>query len=644
MKTALEAVGIASQEAAGLSRQAFFNFNSSQTGAVINHSNDLYYYDFANQKAVRLTDSPADTETDETFSPDGSQIAFVRNYNIYVVDIKNRKERQLTHNGNKSLLNGRFDWIYEEEVYGRGVTTGYWWSPDSKEIAFLSLDQTGVPTFTVVDEIPRDQTIEVTNYPKPGDPNPKASLHVVNITDAAPKTIELDAYKNSEFLIVRVGWTPDSKQVVFEVQNREQNWLDLNLADLTTHKTKTLFREKSAQWVDIIGLPEWLADGSFLWLSDETGWRHIYHYNRDGQKIKAVTSGNWDVREIFGTSDDKWIYFSASQYSPISDHIYKVKLDGASLTRLSQEEGNHRASFNSSFTLFVNSRSNVMTPWQVKLRNNSGEVVRNIDENRVEALSEFQFSKPEFLKVKTRDGFEMEAVMIKPPNFDPNKKYPVMSHTYSGPGTPRVRDSWGGSDYLWHQMLAQNGYIIWICDNRSASNKGINSAHPVYKNLGELELRDLEDGINWLKQQSYVDAERIGLWGWSYGGYMTAYALTHSKLFKIGISGAPVTDWRSYDSIYTERYMGIPKNNPEGYKKSSVVEAAANLHGKLLLIHGTMDDNVHIQNSIQFVDALQRSGKRFELMLYPKSRHGVTQPLRVKHLRETMTKFILENL
>jgi dipeptidyl-peptidase 4 len=271
-------------------------------------------------------------------------------------------------------------------------------------------------------------------------------------------------------------------------------------------------------------------------------------------------------------------------------------------------------------------------------------MARVIEENSVVALKQYKLSRPEFLQVKTRDGFVMEAMMIKPPDFDPKKKYPVWSFTYSGPHAQSVRNSWGGPNFLWHQMLAQKGYLIWVCDNRTASGKGMESAWPLYKNFGELELRDLEDGVAWLKSQPYVDGARIGINGWSYGGFMTAYALTHSTSFKIGIAGGSVTDWRDYDTIYTERYMGTPQNNPEGYVKSSPVHAAKNLHGKLLLIHGTMDDNVHMQNTIQFVYELQKAGKPFELMLYPKSRHGVIDPLLVKHMRELMTRFILENL
>jgi dipeptidyl-peptidase-4 len=307
-------------------------------------------------------------------------------------------------------------------------------------------------------------------------------------------------------------------------------------------------------------------------------------------------------------------------------------------------EGLHRVDVSPAHNYFIDFWSDLNTPSQVRLYDAAGKLVRVISENKVDALKQYKLGAAELLQVKTRDGFVMEAMMIKPPDFDARKKYPVMSFTYSGPHAPQVRNGWGSQTYMFHQLLAQKGFIIWVCDNRTASGKGLESTWPVYKNFGELELRDLEDGLAWLKSQPYVDGSRIGMWGWSYGGFMTSYALTHSQSFKIGIAGGTVADWRDYDSIYTERYMQTPQNNPEGYKKSSPTNAAKNLHGKLLLIHGSIDDNVHMQNTMQFVYELQKAGKQFQLMLYPKSRHGVTDPLLLKHMRQMMLDFIMENL
>jgi dipeptidyl-peptidase-4 len=640
-----ELSGIGKETAKRLANQSNYRMNPAETGVLINHANDLYYYEFGSDHAIRLTHNPEE-EVGESFSPDGRMVSFIRNNNLYVEDIGSQREHALTRDGSPRILNGRLDWVYQEELYGRGNFGAYWWSPDSNRIAFLRIDETPVPDFAVVDHIPLGQNLELTPYPKAGDPNPIVTIGIVNAGGGDIHWVDTYKYPAEDRLIVRVGWFPDGKKVWFQAQNRAQTFLDLNSANPDDGKSANLFRESGKTWVEVVdeGL-SWLKDGSFLWLSDRSGWRHIYHYGADGVLIKQVTNGDWDVRSLDEVDEGKGtIYFSASEHSPIANHEYSIKLDGSGQNRLTSSEGNHRASFNSNGSHFIDSANDVNTPTQVKLYDSNGKLVRAIDENKVDALQQYKLGKVEFMSVKTRDGFTMEAMMIKPPDFDPSKKYPVMAYTYSGPQSQSVRNAWGGTRYLWHQMLAQKGYIIWICDNRTASNKGVNSAWPLYKNFGELELRDLEDGFAWLKQQPYVDGSRIGLWGWSYGGFMTSYALTHSETFKIGIAGGTVSDWRNYDSIYTERYMQTPQENAEGYWKSSPVHYAKDLHGKLLLIHGAIDDNVHMANTIQFLYELQKSGKQVQLMLYPKSRHGVTDPILVKHMQQMMTDYILGNL
>ncbi len=638
--------GISKEDARRLANQSSYDLNPSETGVLLNFANDLFFYEFGSDRAVRLTSNPEE-EVGAAFSPDGRMVSFVRGGNLYVEDLgQQRRERALTRDGGEKILNGRLDWVYQEEVYGRGNFGAYWWSPDSSRIAFLRLDENPVPEFPVVDHIPLDQKLESTPYPKAGDPNPIAKLGIVGAAGGDIKWADTGKYMPEDLLIVRVGWYPDSKKVWFQAQNREQTFLDLNTANPDDGKTANLFRERSNAWVEAIddGL-QWLNDGSFLWLSDRSGWRHIYHYSGDGKLMGQVTKGDWDVRSLDSVDDAKGtIYFSATEHSYIANNEYAIKLDGTGMTRITMSEGNHRASFNSNSSHFVDNWNDVNTPTVVHLNDASGKMVRAIDENKVEALSQYKLGKVEFVQVKTRDGATLDAMMIKPPDFDPSKKYPVMSYTYSGPQAPQVRNAWGSTTFMWHQMLAQKGYIIWVCDNRTASSKGVGSAWPLYKNFGELELRDLEDGFAWLKSQPYVDGSRIGLWGWSYGGFMTSYALTHSQTFKIGIAGGTVADWRNYDSIYTERYMGTPQNNPDGYWKSSPVHFAKDLHGKLLLIHGAIDDNVHMSNTIQFLYELQKAGKQVQLMVYPKSRHGVTDPILVKHLRQMMTDFIVGNL
>lgn len=649
--------GITAEDARRLAAGDLFDFNPAQTAALVNFKNNLYFYDRAANKAEQLTNDDAE-ESVETFSPDGKLVAFVRNNDLYVVEVAAKRERRLTTDGSEKIFNGRLNWVYQEELYGRGNFKSFWWSPDSKQLAYLKLDDAPVKSFAVVDHIPRLQEVEMTPYPKAGDSNPLVRLGIVAASGGDTKFVDLRAYQPTDLLISRVAWSPDNRRVIYQAQDRAQTFLDLNAANPANGETRTLLREASKfakgdtvgslparAWVEAIDNASYLRDGSFVWQSDRDGWRHLYHYAGDGKLIRRLTQGEWEVRELYGVDEAKGlIYFSSTAHSHIAPQPYRIKTDGTGLTRLTKTEGTQSADFNSTFSHFIVRASDINTPMQTRLHAADGTLVRTIDENKPTALGEFKLGRTELLQVPTRDGFQMEALMILPPDFDPAKKYPVWSHTYSGPQAPTVRNAWGGATYLWHQMLAQQGYIVWICDNRSASGKGVAPAWTSARAFGAGELRDLEDGINFLKTKPYVDSARIGLWGWSFGGYMTTYAMTNSNLFKIGIAGGSVTDWRLYDSIYTERYMGTPQTNEAGYKATAPLTRAADLNGKLLLIHGMIDDNVHMQNTIQFAYELQKAGKPFQIMLYPKSRHGVVDPLLVKHMRQMMTDFIVNNL
>jgi dipeptidyl-peptidase-4 len=499
-----------------------------------------------------------------------------------------------------------------------------------------------VPKYTVTDHIPYRPVLETDGYPKAGDPNPTVKLGIVRAAGGTPLWVDLAKYAPTEFLIVDVDWNPATPHVVYQVQDREQTWLDLNLANATTGEARTVLRETTKAWVNNLGSPAWLKDGTFLWLSERSGFKHLYHYKPDGAQVRQITSGRWDVRTFYGVDEaNGLVYFSAAERSPIGVDIYRARLHGSGFTRVSQAAGTHRATFNPSYTQYVDAWSDINTPTQVRLHRADGSEVRVIEANPVAALAEYRLSKPEFLQVNTRDGFTMEALMIKPPDFTPSRRYPVFQHTYAGPGAQQVTNRWGGQGYLFHQLLAQQGFIVFVLDNRSASGKGVESQWPIYQRLGELELRDLEDGVAWLKQQPFVDATRIVLEGWSYGGFMTSYALTHSTSFAAGIVGAPVTDWRNYDSVYTERYMKMPQNNPEGYAATAPAKKAAKLHGRMLLVHGLTDDNVHVQNSVQLAYEMQKLGKPFEMMVYPRSRHGFTDARLTKHLRQAMLDFVL---
>jgi dipeptidyl-peptidase-4 len=644
MATALASLpGITREVAADLSRSRALTFNAGMTRALMTINDDVYVYDTVEGKATRLTETAGDEE-ELTFSPDGRLVGFVRGNNLHVVSVANPKERALTRDGGPQILNGKLDWLYQEEVYGRGQFRSYWWSPDSSRIAFLRLDETAVPEYTVVDHIPYRPALEVTDYPKAGDPNPTVRLGLAKATGGV-EWADLKKYEAEEFLLVNVDWTPDSSQVVYQVQNREQTWLDLNLAQASSGRSRTLLRETTKAWVDRNENPIWLKDGSFLWLSVRSGFNHVYHYDGNGTLRRPVTNGRWEVRVLYGLDEAAGIiYFTAPERSNIDSDIYRVRLDGSGFTRLSATAGANRAIFNPSWSMYVGVWSDATTPNQVRLHRSDGTVVRVLDANPVKTHAEFRLVKPEFVKVTARDGFVLDGMMIKPPDFDPSKTYPVFQFTYAGPTAAVVRNAWRGTEHMFHQMLAQNGVVVWLLDNRSASGQGAESQWPVYGRLGEMELQDLEDGVTWLKTQPYIDASRLALYGWSYGGFMTAYALTHSTSWAAGIVGAPVTDWRDYDSIYTERLMKLPKNNADGYRRTAPRFAADRMNGKMLLIHGTTDDNVHVQNSIQFAYELQRAGKPFEMMLYPRTRHGVSDARLNTHLWQGIFDFVMKTV
>lgn len=643
-QAALVDSGMAEDDARRIGRSGGFNFAAKKDSAIVEAADDLFVYSFGSGKAVRLTSSPG-KEILATFSPDGRSVAFVRDHDLYVVDVASQRERRLTTSGSDKLLNGELDWVYEEEIYGRGNRKGFWWSPDSKSLAFLQTDEKPVREFTVIDHIPYRLELETYPYPKAGDPNPLVKLFTVSAAGGTPKLIDNDRYSAADFLLINVAWSGDGKALTYQIQNREQTWLELNTADPSNGSSKLLIRETTPAWVNENGNPEWLADGSFLWVSEKSGWRHLYHYNADGTLRTQVTKGEWEMRALHGVDEkNRTVYFSGTERSPIGTDIYRVGLDGSGLKRLSAADGTHSAKFNPSMTAYVDSWSDITTPPQTRLHSADGRELSILEENKVAAIAEYGIVRPEFVQVQTRDGFTMEALLIKPANLDPSKKYPVYQHTYGGPHAPQVANRWGATTMLFHNFLASQGIVVWICDNRTASGKGAVSSWPVYKNFGELELRDIEDGLGWLEKQPWVDASRIMLYGWSYGGFMTSYALTHSTKFAAGVAGGTVADWRDYDTVYTERYMLMPQNNPEGYKKASPRFSAKNLHGNLLLIHGTMDDNVHMQNTLQLVYELEKAGKPFEMKLYPKSRHGVREPLLVKDLQRTIWEFAKKNL
>ena len=499
-----------------------------------------------------------------------------------------------------------------------------------------------------MDHLPVLGKSESTNYPKAGDSNPLVRVGVTSGSEPSKvHWVDLSAYKDEQIVVSAVTWSQDGSQLMLQIQNREQTWLDLLATDAQGQNGRVLFRDSTPAWIESPGDPVLLNNGDFIWRSPRTGYSHLYRYDKNGKLLKAITEGEWEVRSLIGVdAKNEFVYFTATKDSPLEVHGYRARLADGQISRLTELGSYHAVQFSDDFSMFIDASSTISTVPQFAIRNADGTLVRKLFEKQVDPVASLKLPEPEFLEVKNpRNDQPMDMVLFRPANFDKTKKYPLLVHIYAGPQAPKVLNRFRGTDYLWHQMLAQQGYLVLLCDNQSASYRSVKNAWPIHRNMATNELADIETCVDQIKQNAWVDQQRIGIWGWSYGGYMTAFALTHSKTFKLGISGAPVTDWTNYDSIYTERYMGTPQTNEAGYKSSSVLhDQAKNLHGELLLIHGTIDDNVHLNNSLQFMQQLQEAGKQFKVMFYPSNRHSVTDQKQRVHLRKLMTDFVLEKL
>ena len=607
-----------------LAKATTFRTNPARTAFLFDIGSDLGLAYFDGTPAIRLTTSGG-TKEHVSFDAKGTRLAFVRAKNLFVVDVAKREEKQLTTDGSATVFNAKADWVYEEEIFNRSGKA-YWWSPDGKQLAFLRFDDAPVKSFNLVDLAPVQGRLESYAYPKPGDPNPLVKIGVVSASGGKPVFLDMGDYKPEDTIIARVGWVADSSTVFAYVQNRTQTWLDFVVWETPSAKPKKLFRETTKAWVDDPGEPRYLADGSFLFLSERTGWKNIYHYAADGKEIVPITVGSWgEVRDILRVDEkENWVYFTAAHIvnSGETTALVRAKLKGGGPPHiLTTDHYSHRVALAPRGPLYVDRYTNLHTPTKARVVDVEKGDVRTLDTNPVHERAGYKFGKTEKVNVPVGDNI-LDGILTLPPDFDSKKKYPVWVFTYAGPHSPTVKHEWGGGRVLDH-TLATNGIIVFRFDPQSASGKGAQSAWKCYKQLGVQELKDLEEAVAWLATRPYIDATCVGISGHSYGGFMAAYALTHSKAFSAGIASGPVTDWKLYDTIYTERYMLTPKENPDGYAKSSVVAAAKNLSGKLLIVHGMMDDNVHMQNSTQFVDALQKANKDFELMFYPNARHGI---------------------
>jgi dipeptidyl aminopeptidase/acylaminoacyl peptidase len=595
--------------------------------AIFEHAGDLYAVALDGSFARRLTASPAPEEL-ASLSPDGRYAAFVREHDLYTVEVATGIERQLTTTGSEKVRNGKNAWIYFEEIYNRNWRS-YWWAPDSSALAYYETDSTDVDTFTLVDDAVEPQEVRVTEYPKPGRPNPDVRLGIVRAAGGEPAFIDLSGYTAGGFVVSSLGWWPDASKVYFTIQNRTQTWLDLCTAGPRGGKPTRLLRDQTEAWIEAPAFFRVLDDGGFLLSSERSGWQHLYRYDKDAKLVNQVTDGPWEFRGVERLDQERGeVYFNCTADSPIGSTLYAVNLDGSNLRQITAERGSHGVSISPGGSYIVDSWSSTDQPDRTVLRDATGSPVRTLDTNPVFELDDWELGQVELFSIPASRSTDaepvtLEAMIVYPPDFDPARKYPVWYSTYAGPHAPTMRDAWSGGRTGDH-MLAAAGFIVFKGDPYSASGKGARSAWTAYQRLGVPEMEDIDDMMVWLKSKPFVDGSRIGMSGFSYGGFMTAYAMTHSDHFAAGIAGGSVTNWADYDSIYTERYMLTPQENPDNYETAtSVVAGAKNLHGDLLLIHGWMDDNVHPQNSVKLLQSLQNADKDFEMMFYPRFGHGI---------------------
>lgn len=580
------------------------------------------------------------------FSPDASKVAFVEGNNIFYQDLETGKITQITTDGEKNhILNGVSDWVYEEEF---GHSRQYEWTKNSDAIVFVKSDETAVREVNLPiyqgNLYPEEMKFK---YPKAGEENSKVSAFMYQLSNKKLSKIDLSAFKG--YYIINVVPTQKYDEIVLITSERNQNAMDILKVNTKTGKTTKLFTEIDEKWIDTDkNIIEFLEDNSFIWASERDGYRHLYWYNENGKLKKQITKGNWEVVEYYGFNPKtKEVFIQTTQNGSINKVISKVNINTGKSLIISEKEGNNIANFSKNYRYFIETSSAVDKPYTYTLKDRDGILIKDLQNNKEQykRLERDNFVAKEFFTIPNAVGDSMNAWIIKPKNFDKMKKYPVLMYQYSGPGSQSVENSWDNGNALWFNMLAQKGYLVVCVDGRGTGFRGAKYKKATYKNLGKYEIEDQITAAKWLGNQPYVDANRIGIFGWSFGGYMTSLALTKgADTFKLGIAVAPVTNWRYYDSIYTERFMGTPQENPSGYDDNSPTNFAHLLKGKLYIIHGTADDNVHFQNAIEFSEALIQHKKQFDFMAYPDKNHGIYGGNTRQHLYELMTNYILKNL
>lgn len=614
---------------------------------IYRHSTKANYfvYELDSRKIIEVSSNGK--QSFASFSPDGRKIAFVRANNLFVKDLDgDLKETQITSDGSfNRIINGQSDWVYEEEF---AFAKAFFWSPDGQNIAFYKFDETLVPEYsmTVFDKLyPTEYKYK---YPKAGEKNSAVSIHVYNLPKQT--TVKVDLGPETDQYIPRIRWTHNSSLLCVLRMNRHQNRLDYLLADALSGKSKVILTETDKYYIDIEKEQlTFLKNGKqFINVSERDGFSHIYLYDINGKVLKQITKGNWEVTELYGIDEKtQTVFFQSAEYSPAQRDIFSINLNGTAKKRLNKKAGTNQATFSADFSYFVLNHSTANQPAYITLNDRSGNTVRVLEDNAALSarLANYKIGPTEFFDFKISEGTSLNGWMIKPIDFDAQKKYPVLMFVYGGPGSQSVADAWGGTRNKWYNMLAQQGYIVVCVDNRGTGFRGSEFKKMTYKNLGKHETEDQIEAAKWLAKQSYVDPERIGIWGWSYGGYMSSLCITKgADVFKMAIAVAPVTNWRFYDTIYTERYLQTPQENPEGYDDNSPVNFAHLLKGKFLLIHGTGDDNVHFQNSVVLSEALIQANKPFEQAYYPDKNHGIYGGETSMHLYSKMTDFIISNL
>lgn len=618
---------------------------------LANNSNQIFRYSFTANFFLYNLDTKKLTKILEqvqqpTFSPDGTKIGFAKENNLFIYDIASQKTTQVTSDGKKnSIINGITDWVYEEEL---AFVRAFDWSADSKKLAFIRFDESEVPEFSMnIFKKELYPTVETFKYPKAGEKNSKVSLLVYDVASGSSKTVDLSNY--NDFYIARLKWTNDDNVLSAQILNRHQDNLDLLFIDGTTATSKVVLNEKDKAYIDVTDNLTFLKDNSFIWTSEKDGFNHIYLFDKTGKLKNQVTKGNWEVTAYYGFDEkNKTIYYQSVENGSTIRDVYKIGLDGKNKVKLSQQVGTNSATFSPNFQFFINSFSSSSQPTINTLNNtNDGKQIQSIIDNKklAEKIKKYNLPTKEFFELTTEKGIKLNAWMIKPTDFDANRKYPVFMFQYSGPGSQQVDNKWNNTNDYWFMMLAQQGYIVACVDGRGTGFKGAAFKKCTQNQLGKLEVEDQIDAAKVIGNYTYVDKTRIGIFGWSYGGFMSSNCLFKgADVFKMAIAVAPVTNWRFYDSIYTERYLQTPQENASGYDENSPINHVNKLKGNFLLIHGTADDNVHVQNSMQMIEALIQANKQFDWAIYPDKNHGIYGGKTRIQLYNKMTTFIKEKL